>query len=69
MAHAPWISKVSLPCAKVQLQCHLFIFSERSLIGVLNFDSDEDLLGDFAKLEIQQVAIDCANVMCKRLTT
>ncbi len=49
-------------------------FSERKakteipLIGVLNFDSDENLLDDFTKVPIQQTAAECATVMWRGLS-
>ena len=49
-------------------------FSERKakteipLIGVLNFDSDENLLEDFTKVPIQQTAAECAKHMWRALS-
>jgi NTE family protein len=41
--------------------------TDNPLIGVLNFDSNEDLLADFASQPIQQVAVGCAKAMWNRL--
>ena len=37
------------------------------LVGVLNFDSDDNLLADFAKPEVQRAAAECAKRMWQGL--
>ena len=53
---------------------HLEFLSERAnienpLIGVLNFDSDADLLKSFAKQAVQQEAVECAKTLSRFLLT
>jgi NTE family protein len=42
---------------------------ENPLLGVLTFDSDEDLVTEFARVEVQQAAADGAKIIASRLQT
>ncbi len=61
-------SLLSVPIfAERQLEIDLD-HSDRDLIGVLNFDSDDDLLAEFAQGKIRAAAEDCAHVVGMVLT-